>query len=88
MLKFMKNFFGFGAAEPTAAPYKVEAPVVNATPVVNTPQPMVNGRKPVKPAPARATGNVPAKKAVAKPAPAKKAVAKPTAPRKAPTKKK
>ena len=83
MLKFIKNFFGFGPAEPTAAPYKIEAPAVNTTvvetPVVNTPQPMVNGRKPVKAAPASATGNVPAKKA-----PAKKPVAK----KKPPVKKK
>lgn len=79
MLKFMKNFFGFGAPESnaaSAAPYKIEAPTVDATPVVNTPQPMVNGRKPVRAAPARATGNVPkkpaAKKPVAKKTPAKK----------------
>lgn len=73
MLKFIKNFFGFGPAEVSAAPYKVEAPVTNSAPVVNQVQPMVNGRKQVKPAPARATGNVPAKKA-----PVKKPVAKKT----------
>lgn len=67
MLKFMKNFFGFGPAEPSAAPYKVEAPVVDAAPVVNTPQPMVNGRKTAKPAPARATGNIPKKPTTKKP---------------------
>lgn len=77
MLKFMKNFFGFGASESntaSAAPYKIEAPTVtDSKPVVNTPQPMVNGRKTAKAAPARATGNVPAKKA-----PVKKPVAKKT----------
>lgn len=83
MLKFMKNFFGFGPAEPTAAPYKVEAPVVDTTPVVNTPQPMVNGRKTAKPAAPQATGNVPAKKAT----PKKPATKKP-ATKKAPAKKK
>ena len=76
MLKFMKNFFGFGQAEPSAAPYKVEAPVVDTTPVVNTPQPMVNGRKTAKAAPARATGNVPAKKPATKKPATKKTPAK------------
>jgi hypothetical protein len=81
MLKFMKNFFGFGKAEPSAAPYKIEAPVTNVAaevPVVNVAQPMVNGRKaPVKKTVATAaTGNVPAKKPANKKPAVKKAPAK------------
>ena len=77
MLKFMKNFFGFGQAEPSAAPYKVEAPapvvpVVEAKPVEDladialAQRPAVPKSAPKKPA---------AKKPAAKKAPVKKPAA-------------
>lgn len=67
MLKFIKNFFGFGPAEPTAAPYKVELPEkMTETPpvVVNASKPVVNGRKAptAKPTTKVATGNRPTTK--------------------------
>lgn len=66
MLKFITNLFGAKKEQSAPAPYKVEAPVADATPVVNSAKPVVNGRK----APAAksktpsATGNTPAKKKV------------------------
>jgi hypothetical protein len=65
MLKFITNLFGTKKAEPVA-PYKVEAPKVDTTPVVNPGSSVVNGRKAptAKPKAAAATGNTPAKKKV------------------------
>ena len=67
MLKFIANLFGGKkAAAQSEAPYKIEAPVAESTPVVNSVKPVVNARKapaPKSKAPT-ATGNTPAKKTV------------------------
>jgi len=65
MLKFIANFFGSKKAPESTVPYKVEPPV--DVPVVNSPKPVVNGRKqaPKKPTTTTAPGNSPAKKSSA-----------------------
>lgn len=84
MLRFIHSFFKSTRAQKTeeaVAPYKIEtpaAPVVEAAPVVNTPAPVINGRR--KPAAKKTadvvTGNKPVKKAADK-----KPVEKKTAPK-------